>query len=164
MKVRNVLLAAVVTLSLPLAAQQPAAPAPIPQYGANITLDQAKYVAAAAEAEAKKNGWPMAIAIVDTAGHLVYFQRGDNTQTGSTLVSQDKAASAAMFRRAGKALQDQVAAGGAGLRYLVLRGAVPIDGGLPISIDGKIVGGIGVSGMAGDQDAVVAKAGTDALK
>ena len=153
--------AAALTLGATMAsAQQP----PIPQYGPNITLEQARKATAAADAEARKNGWPMAIAIVDNAGQLVHFQRSDNTQTGSILISQDKAVSSAMLRRSSKAIQDGVAGGGAGLRLLGLRYASPVEGGLPIFIDGKIVGGIGVSGMAGDQDGVVAKAGVDAVK
>src|SRR5690349_9988585 len=106
----------------------------------------------------------MAIAIVDNAGQLVMFQRADNTQTGSVAVSQDKAMSAAMFRRPTKAFQDALAKGGDGLRILALRGATPIDGGLPLTVDGKIVGGIGVSGGTSEQDGVVAKAGVDSLK
>ena len=140
-------------------AQQP----PIPQYGPNITQEQARKAMAAAEAEARGKGWPMAIAIVDTAGQLVLFQRFDNTQSGSILVSQDKAVSAAMFRRPTKAFQDAVAGGGAGLRFIGLRNASMVEGGLPIYIDGKIVGAIGVSGMASDQDGVIAKAGADSF-
>jgi len=105
----------------------------------------------------------MAIAIVDTAGQLVLFQRFDNTQSGSILVSQDKAVSAAMFRRPTKAFQDAVAGGGAGLRFIGLRNASMVEGGLPIYIEGKIVGAIGVSGMASDQDGVIAKAGADSF-
>jgi glc operon protein GlcG len=138
--------------------------AQVPQYGPNVTLEQARKVAAAAEAESKKNGWPMAIAIVDTAGQLVYYQRMDNTQTGSVQVSIDKATTAAMFRRPTKAIQDAIAAGGPGLRFLGLHGATPIEGGLPITVDGKIIGAIGVSGMASDQDGTIAKTGADAAK
>jgi uncharacterized protein GlcG (DUF336 family) len=136
----------------------------VPQYGSNITLDQAKKVLAAADAEARKNAWPMAIAIVDTAGQLVLYQRHDNTQTASVQVAQDKAVSAAMYRRPTKVFQDMVAKGGDGMRALGLRGASPVEGGLTITVEGKIIGGIGVSGMASDQDGVVAKAGTDSLK
>lgn len=141
-----------------------AAQAQVPQYGANITMEQANKVAAAADAESRKNGWPMAIAIVDTAGHLVHFHRIDNTQTASIQVAQDKAISSAIYRRPTKVMQDAVAGGGAGIRFLNLRGASTVEGGLPIYHDGKIVGAIGVSGMASDQDGVVAKAGVDALK
>jgi len=136
----------------------------VPQYGPNISLDQAKKVLAGADAEARKNGWPMAIAIVDTAGQLVLYQRHDNTQTASVQVAQDKAVSAAMYRRPTKVFQDMVAKGGDGIRALGLRGASPVEGGLTIAVDGKIIGGIGVSGMASDQDGMVAKAGAESLK
>lgn len=138
--------------------------AQVPQYGPNITLEQAKKALAAADAEARKNGWPMAIAIVDTAGQLVLYQKHDNTQTASIQVAQDKAVSAAIYRRPTKAFQDAVAKGGDGLRVLGLRGASPVEGGLTLTIEGKIIGAIGVSGMASDQDGVVAKAGADMLK
>ncbi len=106
----------------------------------------------------------MAIAIVDNAGMLVSFTKMDNTQTASVQVAQDKATSSAIYRRPTKAFQDGVAGGGAGLRLLNLRAASAVEGGLPLYVDGKIVGGIGVSGMAADQDGVVAKAGQDALR
>ncbi len=138
------------------------AQAQVPQYGANVTLEQARKAMTAADAEARKNNWPVAIAIVDTAGHLVLYQRHDNTQSASVLVAQDKAVSAAMYRRPTKVFQDLVAGGGAGTRVLNLRGASSVEGGLPIYVDGKIVGGIGVSGVTSDQDGVVAKAGADA--
>ena len=133
-------------------------------YGAPIGLESAKKAAAAAAAEAQKNGWRMAIAITDTAGDLVYLEKMDATQTGSVMIALDKARAAAQFKRPTKVFQDVVASGGGGLRILGLRGAVPIDGGLPIVMDGKIVGAIGVSGAAGDQDAQCSKAGVDALK
>lgn len=155
------LVAAVSTVWLTLCAP---AHAQVPQYGANVTLEQAKKALAAADAEARKNGWPMAIAVVDTAGMLVLYQRHDNTQTASVLIAQDKAAAAAMFRRPSKALQDALAKGGDGLRTLGLRGATPVEGGIPLTVEGKIIGAIGVSGMASDQDSMVAKAGADALK
>lgn len=139
------------------------AQAQVPTYGPNVTLEQARKAVAAALADARKQNLPMAVAVVDTAGQLVAFERMDNTQTGSTLVSQDKAQSAAMFRRSTKAFQDAVAGGGAGLRVLMLRGANAVEGGLPLLVDGKIVGGIGVSGGSSEQDGVVAKAGVDAL-
>ncbi len=140
------------------------AQAQVPQYGSNITLDQARKVAAAADAEARKNGWPVAIAVVDTAGQMVYFQRHDNTQTASITVAEDKAVSAAMYRRSTKVFQDGLAAGGAGMRLLGLRGASPVEGGLVITVDGKIVGGIGVSGVTAEQDGQVAAAGLSGLK
>ena len=138
--------------------------AQVPQYGSNITLEQARKAAAAADAEAKKNGWPVAIAVVDNAGMLVYFERAENTQTGSIQVAIDKAVSSAMYRRPTKAFQDAVAGGGAGLRVLNLRGASSVDGGFPVTVGGKIVGGLGISGVTADQDAQIAKAGVDAMK
>jgi glc operon protein GlcG len=140
------------------------AQAQVPQYGANVNYEQAKKAIAGAVADARKQNLPMAIAVVDTAGQLVAFERMDNTQTASTLIAQDKAVSAAMLRRSTKVLQDGLAQGGANLRFLALRYAVPIEGGLPIIVDGKIIGGIGVSGASSEQDGVVAKAGLDAMK
>lgn len=140
-----------------------AAQAQVPQYGANVNLEQARKAVAAAEAEARKNGWPVAIAVSDTAGQLVMYVRIDNTQTASVDVAQDKAVSAAMYRRPTKVFQDVVAAGGAGLRALNLRNASVVEGGLPLLVDGKVIGGIGVSGVNADQDGMVAKAGADAL-
>jgi glc operon protein GlcG len=136
-----------------------AALAQVPQYGNNITLDQARKVYAGAESEAKKNNWPVAIAIVDTAGNLVLFQRLDNTQTASMKIAVDKAVSAAIFRRPTRVFQDGLAKGGENLRILSLSGASPVEGGLPIVQDGKIIGGIGVSGVTAEQDGQVAKAG-----
>jgi glc operon protein GlcG len=133
-------------------------------YGMPVSLELAKKAAAAALAEARKNNWAMAAAIVDPAGDLVYFERLDGTQTGSVSVAMSKARSAALFKRPTKAFQDALAAGGAGLRILGLEGAVPVEGGLPLIIDGKIVGAIGVSGGSSDQDSQCAKPGADALK
>ena len=133
-------------------------------YGASVTLENAKKVAAPALAEAAKNNWTIAVAIVDPSGNLVYYEKMDNTQLGSAHVAVEKARSAAMFKRPTKAFQDAVANGGEGLRTLALPGAVPLEGGFPLLIDGKIVGAIGVSGMTSAQDAQCAKAGADSLK
>ena len=138
--------------------------AQVPQYGPNVTLDQAKKAIAAAQAEGRKNNWPIAVAVVDNAGQLVAFERLDNTQTASVMIAQDKAVSAAMLRRSTKVIQDAVAGGGAGIRFLGLRYASPIEGGLPLILDGKVIGGIGVSGVASDQDGVAAKAGADTVR
>jgi glc operon protein GlcG len=123
-------------------------------YGAPIPLAEAKRVIAAAQA----------VAIVDAGGHLVALERMDTTQSGSVEVAQDKARTAAAFRRPSKAFQDNVAAGGEGLRVLRLSGATPIEGGLPLVIGGKIVGAIGVSGVTSAQDGQIATAGAAALK
>jgi uncharacterized protein GlcG (DUF336 family) len=137
--------------------------AQVPQYGPDINLEQAKKAIAAGQAEARKNGWPVAIAIVDNHGFLVAFEKLDNTQTASVQVAIDKAVSAATFRRPTKVFQDGVAGGGAGTRILNLRGASALEGGLPIVAGGKIIGGVGVSGVTGEQDGVVAKAAAGSL-
>ncbi len=132
-------------------------------YGAPINLESAKKAASSAVAEARKNNWTMAIAILDIGGELVYFEKMDGTQTGSVKVAIGKGRSAVMFKRPSKAWQDIVAGGGAGLRILGLEGAAPLEGGLPLLMDGKIVGAIGVSGGSGDQDGAVAAAGAQAV-
>ena len=131
-------------------------------FGTPIGNDAAKKMAVAAVAEAKKNGWPVCIAVVDFHGALVYFERLDNTQLGAVRVAVDKARTAAKFKRSTKVLEDAVAGG----RHAILRlgDATPIQGGLPIVIDGKFVGAIGVSGMSSQQDEQVASAGLAALK
>jgi glc operon protein GlcG len=139
-------------------------PPPPPAYGAPITLEQAKKVMAGAEAEAKKNNWGMVITILDPGGHPVMMQRLDGTQLGSIEVAKDKAWSAVAFRRPTKVFEDAVSQGGANLRLLRLTGASPIEGGIPLMADGKIIGSIGVSGGTAPQDGQVAKAGVDALK
>ena len=133
-------------------------------YGAPITGENAKKVAAAALAEARKNNWNMAAAVVDPAGDLVYFEKLDGTQAASVNIAVEKARSSARFKRPTKALQDVVAAGGEGLRILGLPGAVPVDGGVPILMDGKIVGAIGMSGGTSAQDGQCAAAGAGAVK
>jgi glc operon protein GlcG len=136
--------------------------AQMPSYGQSVTVDTAKKIAAGAVVGAKKNGWPMAIAIVDTAGYLVYFERMDDTQIASTWIAVDKAKTSAQFRRPSRAFEEGIAKGRNAI--LGLQGATPITGGLPIVVGGKIIGGIGVSGAAADQDEQVAAAGLTALK
>jgi glc operon protein GlcG len=133
-------------------------------YGPSIVAEQAKTIAAAAIAEARKNQWTMAIAIVDTAGDLVYFERMDHTQVGSVDIAQAKARSSARFKRPTKAFQDALAAGGEGWRILSLEGAVAVEGGIPLMSGGKIVGAIGASGGTSQQDGVTAAAGAATLK
>ena len=99
----------------------------------------------------------------DSGGHLVAMHRIDGTQLGSIEAARDKAYSAVLYRRPTKVFQDLVAQGGANLRLLALAGASPLEGGLPIVVDGKIIGAIGVSGVTSEQDAQVAKAGAEAL-
>jgi glc operon protein GlcG len=153
-------IAALLFAPLVAVAQTPAA-GPMP-YGPSITLEAAKKAIAAAEAEAKKNNWWMAIAVVDTAGKLVAFERMDNTQIGSNDIALGKATTANNLKRPTKVLQDALAAGGAGVRFLAIPGALPIEGGLPIVADGKIIGAIGVSGAASNEDAQCAVAGAAA--
>jgi glc operon protein GlcG len=150
--------------TLPGSAQQPAAPSPPPTmpYGSPINLDAAKKVMAAAETEAMKNNWAMAIVVLDSSGHTVMLHKLDNTQYGSIRVAEDKAQTALDFRRPSKVFEDLVAQGGIGMRTLGLRGATPIEGGFPIIVDGKIIGAIGASGGTASQDGQVAKAGADA--
>ena len=143
---------------VPLSAQLPN------PYGAPISLESARKIAAAATAEARKNSWNMAVAIVDPAGELVFFEKIDGTQAASATIAIDKARSSARFKRPTKALQDVLASGGAGLRMLALEGAVPVEGGTPILMEGKIVGAIGVSGGTSEQDAQVAAAGAATVK
>src|SRR5688572_3728421 len=133
-------------------------------YGPPITLEQARKVYAAADAEARKNNWAMTIVIVDSGCNPVLMQKGDGSQIAAPLVAQEKAYSACAYKRSTKALQDTLAKGGDGLRYTTFPRMIAADGGMPIVVDGKIVGAIGVSGAAGPDDARVAQAGIDALK
>jgi len=146
----------------PLAAQTPPTQPPPPAYGVGIGFDAAKKALAAAEAEAKKNNWPVAIAIVDSSAKLVAFSKMDNTQHASVDIAIGKAVTANNFKRPTKALQDGIAQGGANLRILGQPGITPLEGGVPIVVDGKIVGAIGASGVMSNQDAEVAMAGAAA--
>lgn len=141
---------------------QVVAPPPTP-YGTPINLEMAKRAAAAAAAEARKLNVPMAIAVVDPSGMLVYLEKLDGVQYGSVDVAVDKARSAAQFKRPTKVFFDALAKGGEGLRFLSLRGAIPIEGGNPIIVDGRIIGAIGLSGGSGPQDDECARAGVAAV-
>lgn len=135
---------------------------PFPPYGPNISLENARIVLKASIANASELQLGMAVAIVDTGGHLVAFERINNTHVASTIVAQDKARSAATFRRSTKVFQDAVAGGGEGLRVLTMSGACAVEGGLPILHQGRIIGGIGVSGGTPVQDGDVAQVGANA--
>lgn len=126
-----------------------------------LTLDDAKKIAAGAETEAKRNGWPVVIVIVDDGGHLLHLQRLDNTQYGSINVAIEKARAAIAFRRPTKIWEENIVQGQ--LRYLNLPGTLPIEGGLPIIINDQFVGAVGVSGVRSFQDAQIAQAGIDTL-
>ncbi len=156
------LLSTIAAAALLFTAATAAAQAP-PPYGAPISLEQAKKVMAGAEAEAKKNNWPVVIVVLDAGGNLVMLQRLDNTQWGSVEIAKEKARSAVALRRPTKALQDLIAQGGANLRLLTIGYSV-LEGGIPIVVDGKIIGSVGVSGVTSQQDAQIGQAGIDALK
>jgi glc operon protein GlcG len=144
--------------------QQTAAPPPPAPYGVPITLAQAKKVLAGAEAEAMKNKWNVVITVVDTGGNIVALHRMDDAQFGSLEVARQKAYTAVAFRRPTKVFQDAIEKGGVNLRLLRLEGASPLEGGIPIMADGKIIGAIGVSGVTSEQDAQIARAGIESMK
>jgi glc operon protein GlcG len=127
----------------------------------SLTFDDARIIAAASEAEARRNSWPVVIAIVDDGAHLVHLLRLDNTQFGSIEVAIQKARAAIAFRRPTKVWEEHVADGR--IRYLGLPGTLPIEGGLPIIADGQFIGAVGVSGVRSHEDAQIAQAGLDAL-
>lgn len=148
----------------PAAASRPtlAADAP-PPYGPPISLADAKAVAAAAQTEAERRGWPMVIAVLDSTGHLAVLYRLDQANLGSVAIAQDKAKTAVEFRRPTKVYESAVAGGGLGLRLLGVPSLTPLEGGLPLMRDGAVIGAIGVSGMQSTQDAEIAAAGAAAL-
>jgi glc operon protein GlcG len=155
--IRAVLLTIGAGLAMAVAAQ------PVP-YGAPVSTENAKKIAAAALAEARNNKWNMAVAIVDSGGHLVYFEKADLVQFISIDISQAKARTAVGYRRPTKAFQDDIEKGGVGLRYLSFPEMVTSEGGELIVLEGRIVGAIGVSGGSGAQDGQVARAGLTAVK
>ena len=159
--IKTVITVGAITL---LSAVTAVAQQPPPPYGAPMSLDTAKKAMAAAEAEATTNKWPVAIAILDTTGSLIMLQKLDNTQTGSVEIPIGKARTALDFRRPSKAMQDVVAGGGAGLRLHSVRNMLALEGGVPVIVDGKVVGAVGVSGVTSEQDAQVAMAGAAAAK
>jgi uncharacterized protein GlcG (DUF336 family) len=154
-----------ILLSTSFADAQTPAPAQTmpPPYGPAITLDVAKQVMAGAEAEAEKNKWPIVVVILDSGGNIVMLHRRDDSQLSAIGTAEGKARTALYFKRPTKLLDEVVSGGGAGMRYLALKDFVPLEGGIPIVIDGKIVGAIGVSGVLSTQDTQVARAGVDAL-
>jgi glc operon protein GlcG len=135
-----------------------------PPYGPPIGIENARKIMAGAEAEAAKNNWAVVIVILDSGGHIVMLHRHDNVQLSSIEISQGKAKTALMFKRPSKVLDEAISSGGAGLRFLALKDIVPLEGGVPIVMDGKIVGAIGISGVLSAQDTQIALAGIEALK
>jgi glc operon protein GlcG len=159
-------IAFVVASALTASAQQAQAPAAVPEqmpfdipYGMSLGIEQAKQVAAAAVAEAKKHNWKMNVAVVGPSGDLVYFERMDGAQLASVDISQDKARASARFRRPTKAFFDAIEAGHS---YIMgLRGVAPSEGGFPLVEGGKLIGAIGCSGGTSQQDGAACKAGAD---
>jgi glc operon protein GlcG len=158
MKLHATILVLLASVTFPAAAHAQQMPN---RYGPNVRIDAARKVAAAATAEAKKNGWTVAVAVVDSAGDLVYFERIDETQAGSSVVAVEKARSAARFKRPTKAFEEALAGGRQAI--LGLPGAVPVEGGIPLLVDDRIVGAVGVSGATSQQDGTCAQAGVNAL-
>jgi glc operon protein GlcG len=166
---KSILVASLILFAANAMAQTPPAPTPTTPppalpYGPPITLQGAKKAMAAAELEAAKNSWAVAIAILDSGGQLVMLHRLDDVQHASIRIAQGKARTALDFRRETKVLEEAVARGGAGLRLLAVEGVTPLEGGVPIVSGGKIIGAIGVSGVASSQDAQIAQAGAEAAK
>jgi glc operon protein GlcG len=145
-----------------MSATPPPAPASPPPYGPPLSLEVAKRVMAAAEAEAVANGWPMVIAIFDSTGHLAMLHRLDQSNLGAVALAQRKAETAVRFRRATKVFEEIVAGGGTRL-LSVADDIITLEGGVPLLAGGLVVGAIGVSGMQSHQDGQVAAAGARAL-
>ena len=134
---------------------------PRPEYGPDITIEAAKKIAAGVVAECTKNKWNVAVAIVNTHGSLVYYERMNNTQSASARIAVDKASAAAMYRRPTRAFVDAIAKTGPAV--MTLPGVVASPGGVPIMSGGRVIGGVGVSGVTGDQDEQCAKAGISGM-
>ena len=165
MKISIVVAAAIIACASGAAAQTPAASPPVaprPSVGAPLKLSQAQVVAAAALAEAQRQGFTMAVAVVEPDGSLVAFNRLDGTQYASIAVAQDKARSAALYRQTTLSFSEAVAGGR--VQVLSLRDAVAIEGGVPLVLNGKLIGAVGVSGGSSKEDGVVAAAGAAALR
>jgi glc operon protein GlcG len=158
---KSMLIATILLAATNAVAQETQSP---PAYGPTISLENARKAAAAALAETRKNHWTMAVAVVDPDGTLIYYEKMDNTQNGSAQVAIDKARSAALFKRPTKVFADRLASGGGAMALLKLEGATPIEGGIPLILDGRIVGAIGLSGDSSEHDGLCAQAGVDALK
>lgn len=137
--------------------------ATFPPYGPPIGLDQARIIALGAAAEARRNGWRMAVAVTEPSGELVLLEKGDDTQYGSSSLAVTKAQAAARYRRGTKAFEDYVTQGALNVLSVSAAGVIALAGGLPIVVAGRIVGGVGVSGELSEQDSQVAEAGLDAL-
>lgn len=127
-----------------------------------LSISDAKKIAAAAVAEAEKNGWTVVVAIIDDGGNLMYLEKMDGTQLGSVVVAQEKGRTALLFKRPSKALEDAVLGGRPVM--MTMPQATTIEGGLPLTYQGQIVGAIGISGVQSFQDGQIAAAGVKALE
>jgi glc operon protein GlcG len=165
MRTRAWIISAVAAATLVGASAHAQPPLQSPDYGAPISIEQAREAAAAAQAEARRNGWRMAVAVVDPGGFLVYFERADGTQNASVQLAQAKARTSALFRRPTKVFADQFAAGNTGFMSFP-DDARPIasEGGMPIIVNGRLIGAIGMSGGTGQQDGVASAAGANAVR
>jgi uncharacterized protein GlcG (DUF336 family) len=126
-----------------------------------LSLADAKKVAAAASAKAVAEGWTVVIAVHDHGGNLLYLERADGAQLGSIMVAQEKSRTALMFKRPTKLLEDTVLAGR--VNMMSLPGITSVEGGVPLVLEGEIVGSIGVSGVQSSQDGQIAAAGAAVL-
>jgi glc operon protein GlcG len=126
-----------------------------------LSLAEAKRVAAAASTKAQSENWSVVIAILDVGGHLIYLERADGTQLGSVVVAQEKARTALLFKRPTRALEEGVLGGR--VHMMSLPGVTAVEGGLPLTKDGEIIGSIGVSGVLSNQDGQVAAAGAEVV-
>src|SRR5215813_9127999 len=165
MRTRAWIISALAAASMLGASAHAQPPLQSPEYGAPISIEQAKEVAAAAQAEARRNGWRMAVAVVDPGGFLIYFERADGTQNASAQLALAKARTSALFRRPSKVFADQFAAGNTGFMSFP-DDARPIasEGGMPIIVNGRLIGAIGMSGGTGQQDGVASAAGANAMR
>jgi glc operon protein GlcG len=153
-RIMHIMCAALFALfSMQVSAQEP----PRPGYGPSINITAAKKIAAGVVAECQSNKWNVAVAVVDTHGSLVYFERIEDTQTVSMDIAIMKAKAAATYRRPTRAFLDAISKGGPAI--MTLPGVVASPGGVPIFAGGKVIGAVGVSGVTGDQDEQCAKAG-----
>jgi glc operon protein GlcG len=159
--IKHVTLASFILASLVTLQTRAAEEKPRPDYGPDITIDIAKQIASRAVTECQLNQWKVAVAIVNTHGSLVYYERMDNTQSASARVAVDKASTAAMYRRTTREFASIMAKDGPAV--MTLPGVIASPGGIPIMREGKVIGGIGVSGVNGNQDEQCAKAGLSGL-
>jgi glc operon protein GlcG len=155
------LLTALFSITLMFAGTMPVMQQPQLPTRKTLTLEVARRIAAAAEAEARRNNWAVSIAVLDDAGHLMVFHRMDGAKLVATDIAIRKARTAVYFQGPTKSLEEEVTGGRTAL--LPIEGFMPLEGGIPLMVDGVLVGAVGVSGVTGSQDAQCAQAGANAL-